>query len=157
MSWDQTDPIAFLAANPDDRRQWLNAIGLGRYAPLLAHLTSSPCNQTCVARFLCTPDRVKFPDLRSADLATLDLTGVNLIRGQLNHANLRGTILQHADLIFANFSHADLTNADLRGATLNQTIWTATIVQGCDVRGAKGLTTSQRQVLAASHAIVDGW
>jgi len=155
MSWDYTDPIAFLAATPDDRRQWLSAIGLTRYAAFLISLTHSPSNLTCVARFLRDPDRVKFPDLRSADLANLDLTGVNLIRGQLNQANLCGTILRHADLIFANFSHADLTKADLRGATLNQTTWTAAIVQGCDLRGAKGLTTSLIQSLAAGQAMVD--
>ena len=153
--WDRTDPIAFLDATPDDRRQWLCAIGLGRYAPFLAHLAKTPHNLTCVARFLRDPDRVKFPDLRGADLANLDLTDANLIRVQLNQANLRGAILHNADLIFANFSHADLTGADLRGATLNQTIWTATIVQRCDLRSAKGLTVSLSQALAAGGAIVD--
>jgi uncharacterized protein YjbI with pentapeptide repeats len=152
---DATDPIAFLNATPDDRRHWLRTLGLGRYAPLLAHLTHTPANITGVARFLTHPDRVKFPDLRSMDLSGLDLTGVNLIRAQLHHATLKNAKLRDADLIFANLSNADLSYADLSGATLNQTVWQATIVDGCDLRGAKGLTATLRHQLTTRGAIVD--
>lgn len=150
-----TDPIAFLQATPKDRRHWLHALGLGRYIPLLSHLANTPANITGVARFLTHPDRVKFPDLRSMDLSGLDLSSVNLIRAQLHHASLKGAKLCDADLIFANFSAADLTQADLSGATLNQTIWNATIVEGCDLRGAKGLTATLSHQLAEKGAIVD--
>jgi hypothetical protein len=151
---DPADPIAFLKATPDDRRHWLQSLGLGRYAPLLSHLSNTPANITGVARFLSYPDRVKFPDLRSVDLSGLDLAGFNLIRAQLHNANLRGANLRHADLLFANFSGADLTHADLNGATLNQTIWTAAIVDGCDLRATKGLTPAQSHQLARRGAIV---
>ncbi len=152
---DITDPIAFLNATPDDRHRWLRNLGLGRYAPLLAHLTHTPANITGVARFITHPDRVKFPDLRGMDLSGLDLAGVNLIRAQLHHASLRGATLRDADLIFANFSYADLTDANLSGATLNQTTWNATIVNGCDLRFAKGLTVALSHQLVANGAIVD--
>jgi Pentapeptide repeats (8 copies) len=151
---DTADPIAFLQATPDDRRQWLQALGLGRYAPLLSHLANTPANIVGVARFITHPDRVKFPDLRGVDLSGLNLTGVNLIRAQLHQADLREAILCDADLLFANFSGADLTHADLRGATLNQTIWAAAIVNGCDLRGSHGLTPDQSHHLALQGAIV---
>ncbi|MGD1902804.1 MAG: pentapeptide repeat-containing protein [Geitlerinemataceae cyanobacterium] len=148
-----SDPHAFLAASGIDRARWLRAIGLGRYR-FLTQLAASTANEICVARFLERPEVVKFPDLRGADLAGLDLRGVNFIRGKLGGADLSGCDLREADLLFANFSRTKLREADLRGATLDRTVWTEAIVSGCDLSDTRGLTPAQRQNLAKRGAIV---
>jgi Pentapeptide repeats (8 copies) len=51
-------------------------------------------------------------------LRFLDLSGVDLRRGFLVHANLRRAYLAGAQLAGANLSQADLTEADLTGANL---------------------------------------
>ncbi len=60
---------------------------------------------------------------RTPQLAGEDLSGRNLSRRYLSHANLRGTLLTNANLFMADLSYAclvgaDLTNADLSGANL---------------------------------------
>jgi len=148
-----TDARAFLAAIAIDRQRWLQAIGLGRYE-FLTRLAPTEANAVCVARFLGQPDRVKFPNLRGADLSGLDLRAVNFIRAKLHAADLSGSDLRDADLLFADLSAADLTGADLRGAALDRTVWAGSGVRGCDLRHARGLTPNQRQDLAHRGAIV---
>jgi hypothetical protein len=60
---------------------------------------------------------------RATQLAGEDLSGRDLSRRYLSHANLRGTLLTNANLFMADLSYAclvgaDLTNADLSGANL---------------------------------------
>lgn len=133
----------FLGSSIDRRLQWLDRLGLLRYAKLLTQMKLSEGNITCVAQFLSDPARIKFPQLIGTDLAGLKLDEMNLIRANLTGANLLGTCLQEADLIFGNFSQANLSGADLQGATLNETIWMQTIVDGCDFRDAIGLTLTE--------------
>lgn len=133
----------FLQSSIDSRLQWLDRIGLLRYAQLLTQIKLSAGNITCVAQFLGNPSQVKFPQAIGADLAGLRLAGMNLIRANLTEANLVGCCLRDADLIFGNFSRANLSHADLRGATLNETVWKEAIVHDCDFRNAIGLTVTQ--------------
>jgi uncharacterized protein YjbI with pentapeptide repeats len=146
--------IHFLEQNSQQRLLILNKLGLARY-DFLAKITLNQANITCIRRFFKAPSQVKFPNLRGADLSDLVLDGVNFIRGDLTGANLRRSRWLEADLIFANFTGADLREADLRGATLNETVWSEALVEGCHLGSGIGLTHQQRQDLKARGAIVD--
>ncbi len=143
----------FLKSSVEERLVRLEALGLLRYQQLLTQMSLSTANIECVARFLAHPSQIKFPQLMGADLQGLNLAGVNFIRANLSDANLAGCCFQDADLIFGNFTGANLSGVNLRGATLNETIWTDSIVCDCDFRGAIGLTSTQvreLQLLSAS-------
>lgn len=144
----------FLKQEAPQRLLTLKNLGLGRYE-FLAKIPLNEANITCVMRFFTAPDRVKFPNLRGADLSDLVLDGVNFIRGDLTGANLRGSRLLEADLIFANLTKTDLREADLRGATLNETIWVATCVEECNLGTGIGLTNQQRKDLRDRGARLD--
>lgn len=133
----------FLEQDPQQRLLTLKQLGLARYADFLTQMPLTEANVACVMRFFRNPSRVKFPNLRGAELSGLVLDGVNCIRGDLSGANLRGSRLVNADLIFADFTGADLRNADLLGATLNETIWLNTLVDQCHFGTRIGLTTEQ--------------
>jgi uncharacterized protein YjbI with pentapeptide repeats len=145
----------FLEQNPKDRLLVLRNLGLVRYGTFLAQMPLTESNIACVMRFLQNPDRVKFPDLRGAELAGLVLDGVNFIRGDLSGANLRGCRLHKADLVFARLVRTDLREADLRGATLNETLWSGTLVKGCQLGRGIGLTEQQRQALSPDGALFE--
>lgn len=138
--------LDFLEKTPQERVEVLKKMGLGRYK-FLTKLPLTEANILCVMGFLGNPKRVKFPNLQGADLAGLNLEGVNFIRGNLTGSNLQNTCLINADLLFANFTKANLTNADLTGATLNETIWLNAIVEGCNLKNTIGLTQNQLQDL----------
>lgn len=143
----------FLESSVNERLEWIDRIGLLRYAKLLTQMSITPGNISCVANFLTHPNRMKFPQLISTDLQGLNLAGVNFIRANLSDANLAGCCFQDADLIFGNFSRANLSSADLRDATLNETIWTGSIVSNCDFRDAIGLTFTQIRDLRSAGGI----
>jgi uncharacterized protein YjbI with pentapeptide repeats len=133
----------FLEQSPEQRLLVLRQLGLARYADFLTQMPLNQANVACVMRFFSNPSRVKFPNLKEADLPGLVLDGVNFIRGDLSGANLHRSSLVNADLIFANLTGADLRAADLRGATLNETIWTGTLVDQCNLGAGIGLTNEQ--------------
>lgn len=137
----------FLEQSPQKRLQTLKQLGLARYADFLTQMPLSEANVACVMRFFKNPSRVKFPNLRGAELSGLVLDGVNFIRGDLSAASLRRSSLVNADLIFANFTGADLRDADLRDATLNETIWSSALVDQCQFGTGIGLTNEQRRDL----------
>lgn len=143
----------FLARDSADRLLMLRQLGLARYAPILTQMRPGEQNIACVARFFQHPDRVKFPDLRGADLSGLVLDGVNFIRGDLSGANLRGSRLRGADLVFAQLTDADLSGADLSDATLNETRWSGARVEGCRLGAGVGLSATQRADLKARGAV----
>ncbi len=145
--------IEFLNSSSEMRLVELEAVGLLRYQQLLTQMDVTEGNIQCVSMFLAHPQRMKFPQLMNTDLRGLNLSGVNFIRANLSGANLVGCCFQDADLIFANFSAANLSGADLRGATLNETIWTDSIVDDCDFRGAIGLTSTQAIALRSNGGI----
>jgi uncharacterized protein YjbI with pentapeptide repeats len=145
----------FLEQNPRERLALLKRLGLARYATFLTQMPLTESNIACVMRFFQNPDRVKFPDLRAVELAGLVLDGVNFIRGDLSGANLRGCRLQKADLVFARLVHTDLRDADLRGATLNKTLWSGALVEGCQLGRGIGLTQQQRRELSADGAFFE--
>lgn len=145
----------FLEQSPQQRLLVLKQLGLARYADFLTQMPLNQANIECVMHFFSQPSRVKFPILKKADLSGLVLDGVNLIRGDLSEANLRGSSLINADLIFANFTKADLRAADLSGATLNETIWKATLVEQCKLGIGIGLTPQQRRDLQQRGAMFD--
>ena len=145
--------IHFLEQTAQQRLLLLKEIGLARYANFLTKMPFNEANINCVMRFLREPNRVKFPNLRGADLSGLVLEQVNFIRGDLSEANLRGSSLVNADLIFANFTKADLTEANLSGATLNETIWCGALVKQCQFGTGIGLTDKQRQHLQVNGAV----
>lgn len=146
--------IHFLEQTPQQRLLLLKQIGLARYADFLTQIPLNDANINCVMRFLREPSRVKFPNLRGADLSGLVLEQANFIRGDLSKANLRGSSLVNADLIFANFTKADLTEADLTGATLNETILYGALVKQCQFGAGIGLTDKQRQYLQVNGAVL---
>lgn len=143
----------FLLASAGDRRQALRQLGLGRY-DFLVLLPATDANLCCLSRFLAQPSRVKFPQLQSVELPDAALEGVNWIRGNLQGAQLQGACLRQADLLFADFSDADLRQADLRGATLGETVWHRTQVQGCHLGTGLGLSAEQAQDLVRRGAIL---
>ena len=145
----------FLHSSIDRRLQWLQEIGLLRYAKLLTQMKSSEGNIACVDRFLSCPSQMKFPQLMGTDLTGLRLDGVNFIRANLTDANLTRCCFRDADLIFGNFSRANLSAADLRGATLNETMWTGAIVSGCNFRDSIGLTPLQVRDLRSRGGIFE--
>lgn len=138
--------IQFLEQNPEQRLQTLSLLGIGRYT-FLTKIKLNEANIVCVMRFLQNPRQLKFPNLVGADLSNLILDEVNFIRGNLSGTNLQRSSLVNADLLFANFTKADLRNANLTGATLNETIWTEALVEGCQFATGIGLTQLQRQDL----------
>jgi uncharacterized protein YjbI with pentapeptide repeats len=142
----------FLEQNPQQRLLTLNNLGLARY-DFLTQIPLTEANVACVMRFFKDPSRAKFPNLRGAQLSGLVLDGVNFIRGDLTGANLKESRLIAAELIFANFTGADLRNADLTGATLNETVWAAALVDGCNFGMGIGLTNEQRTDLKACGAL----
>lgn len=146
--------IRFLEQNSQQRLLILKQLGLARY-DFLVKIPLNQANITCIMRFFQAPNQIKFPNLRGADLSGLVLDGVNFIRGDLTGANLRKSRLLEADLIFANFTGADLIEADLRGATLNETVWSEALVEGCYLGSGIGLSHQQRQNLKTRGAIVD--
>lgn len=146
--------IQFLEKTPQQRLQVLKNIGLARY-DFLTKLPLTEANIACLMRFLGNRQQVKFPNLRGADLSGLILDGVNFIRGDLTGANLRGSRLVNGDLLFANFTGADLRDADLTGATLNETIWTGALVEGCQFGAGIGITEEQYRALKNSGARFD--
>lgn len=145
----------FLKQDHKQRLLTLKQLGLARYADFLTQMPLTEANVACLMRFIKNPSRVKFPNLRGAELSGLVLDGVNFIRGDLSGANLRGSRLVNADLIFADFTGADLRNADLRGATLNETIWSDTLVEQCHFGTGIGLTHEQRRELQVRGAKFD--
>jgi uncharacterized protein YjbI with pentapeptide repeats len=144
--------VEFLKQTPQQRLLTLKNVGLARY-DFLTHISLTEANVACVMRFLGEPSRVKFPNLRGAELSGLVLDGVNFIRGDLTGATLKGSRLLEADLIFANLTGADLRDADLRGATLNETVWLGALVEGCRLGTGTGLTNQQRMELKADGAV----
>jgi hypothetical protein len=144
----------FLALPAEERRTALAQLGLLRYAPLFVFMAASTANIAVLGRWFAAPDRVKFPDLRGADLAHLDLSRTNLIRADLTGADLRGAVLRQADLLFARLVDADLTDADLRGATLNESVWQGARVTNCLLTDTVGLTASQRISLGQRGAVL---
>lgn len=146
--------IHFLEQNHHQRLIILKKLGLARY-DFLAKMPLNQANIACIRRFFQAPHQMKFPNLRGADLSGLILDGVNFIRGDLTGANLRKSRLLEADLIFANFTRADLREADLSGATLNETVWSEALVEGCHFGTGIGLSYQQRQDLKTRGAIVE--
>lgn len=144
--------VEFLKQTPQQRLLTLKHLGLARY-DFLTQISLVEVNVVCVMRFFREPSRVKFPNLRGADLSGLVLDGVNFIRGDLTGATLKGSRLLEADLIFANLTEADLRKADLRGATLNETVWLRALVEGCRLGTGIGLTNQQRMELKAGGAV----
>lgn len=145
----------FLEQDPQQRLLTLKQLGLARYADFLTQMPLTEANVACLMRFIKNPSRVKFPNLRGAELSGLILDGVNFIRGDLSGANLRGSRLVNADLIFADFTRADLRDANLRGATLNETIWSDALVNQCNLGTGIGLTHEQRRDLQVRGARFD--
>ncbi|WP_017720427.1 pentapeptide repeat-containing protein [Kamptonema formosum] len=143
--------IQFLGKTPTERLRVLENLGLARY-DFLTVMPLTEANVACVMRFLGNRHRVKFPNLRGADLSGLVLDGVNFIRGDLSGANLRGSRLVNADLLFANFTAADLRDADLTGATLNETIWSGALVEGCRFGTGIGIAEELRWDLTSRGA-----
>lgn len=146
--------IHFLEQNSQQRLLILKQLGLARY-DFLSKIPLNQANIACIMRFLKAPSQVKFPNLRGADLSGLVLDGVNFIRADLTGANFQRSRLLEADLIFANFTRADLREADLRGATLNETLWSEALVEGCHLGSGIGLSHQQRQNLKTRGAIID--
>ena len=144
--------VDFLKQTPQQRLLALKNFGLSRY-DFLTQISLTEANIVCVMRFFREPSRVKFPNLRGADLSGLVLDGVNFIRGDLTGATLQGSRLLEADLIFANLTGVDLRDADLRGATLNETIWLGALVEGCKLGTGIGLTNQQRTELSAGGVV----
>jgi uncharacterized protein YjbI with pentapeptide repeats len=143
----------FLKQSSQQRLLVLKQIGLARYADFLTQMPLTETNVACVMRFFTNPSRVKFPNLKGAELSSLILDGVNFIRGNLSGTNLRRSSLVNADLIFADFTGADLRNADLQGATLNETIWSNAMVYQCNFGSGIGLTNEQRRDLKVRGAM----
>lgn len=143
----------FLEQDRQQRLLVLKQLGLARYADFLTQMPLCEANIACVMRFFKAPSRVKFPNLRGAELSGLVLDSVNFIRGDLSGASLRKCSLVNADLLFANFTGADLRDADLRGATFNETIWSGALVERCHFGTGIGLTNDQERNLKVRGAI----
>ncbi len=144
----------FLEQDAQQRLLILKSLGLARY-DFLTQISLNEANIICVMHFFTAPNRVKFPNLTGADLSGLVLDRVNFIRADLTGANLKGSRLLEADLIFGNFTKADLRKADLSGATLNATVWSDALVEGCNFGTGIGLTKQQRTDLKLRGAIFD--
>lgn len=145
--------IQFLQESPSQRLKNLQEMGIARY-DFLTQMPLTENNIICLMGYFQDPKKLKFPQLRNAELSGLILDQVNWIRGDLTGANLRGARLWDADLIFANFTNADLTDADLTGATLNETIWENATVAGCILGSGIGLSEQQYQILLEKGGIL---
>lgn len=143
----------FLKQSPQQRLLILKQLGIARYADFLTLMPLTKANVACVMHFFRNPSRIKFPNLKGAELSGLILDGANFIRGDLSGANLSSSSLVNADLIFANFTKADLKNANLQGATLNETVWLNTLVDQCNLGTGIGLTNEQRRDLKIRGAV----
>ena len=71
----------------------------------------------------------------NANLDEANLADVNLRGVDLSLAKLRGANLERADLRGANLAGADLSNASLRDANLDSANLTGTILEGADLSG----------------------
>lgn len=110
------------------------------------------------------------PQLRSAPLTGLDLSGYDLhdaylrlahLNGarldgcKLREANLSGAELEHASLVNAGLSGANLRAAHLRGADLSGADLKSAILVNTDLRGAK-LNEAQVYGISAWEVNLDG-
>jgi Pentapeptide repeats (8 copies) len=79
--------------------------------------------------------------LGCADLASANLSGLDLEQLDFTNANLRGANLQNADLTQATLDGANLTGADLAGATLDQASARGTDFSHADMSGVSLIQT----------------
>ncbi len=75
--------------------------------------------------------------LEGADLRGADLSGAQLTRAVFCRAKLDGAILDNANLTEANLGQASLKDAKARGANLEKAQLFQTVLVGCDLEGAK--------------------
>ena len=73
--------------------------------------------------------------LSGADLTRANLTHANLFRADLTHANLSNADLRGATLLYANLSRAKFIGADLSNARLHSAILNAADLSGATLRG----------------------
>ena len=133
------------------------------------HLYHANLREANLSRARLNGANMRGADLRGADLSGADLdravlseanlTGAKLVNANLSRASLAGTNLTGADLTGASFAggslvRANMTNAicsnsdffqtqfwsvDLTGTELAGSLFGYTIIQDCDLSGAKGL------------------
>ena len=85
--------------------------------------------------FVDTPNMTKL--MSNADLADLDLAGLQFNTALLDGADLRGADLRDAGLNSVVLAHARLQGADLTDTDLTGADLSAAQLQGADLRGAK--------------------
>jgi hypothetical protein len=85
--------------------------------------------------FIDTPDMTKY--MNGADLAGLNLSGLQFNTAILAGADLQGAYLQNAGLISVMLAHAQLQGANLADADLTGADLSAAQLQDADLRGAK--------------------
>lgn len=99
--------------------------------------------------------------LRSANLASLVLTGINLANADLCESDFSGAILDGANLSRADMEDCRLVNASLRGARLSGTsLWgadlTAADLTGADLRGTTlAAATLKRAIFLKNQVDLD--
>jgi uncharacterized protein YjbI with pentapeptide repeats len=77
------------------------------------------------------------PNLRGADLREAQLSGVDLVGADCNHADLMGADLSQAYLSEAEFGHANLNDANLSFARIDGTDLTEATLRGANLNQAR--------------------
>ena len=142
---------------PRARRIAVCAVATVAVATVLAALTAAlPATASAAQAAACQPG--SGPDLAGktltsneisgysnglgcADLASANLSGLDLEQLDFTNANLRGANLQNADLTQATLDGANLTGADLAGATLDQASAHGTDFSHADMSSASLIQT----------------
>jgi hypothetical protein len=134
-------------SNIGRRARLTMAVGLGGAAALIAvtgaaaAIAGPGCQpgsgKQLVGQHLTASDISSYQpgDLRCANLAGADLSGLSLAQVDFTGAILRNADLQHADLTQATLDFADLSGANLTDATMIQTEAKQAKMTGADLSG----------------------
>ena len=95
------------------------------------------------------------PDLSYADLAGMDLSGVDFTNAILMGADLGGADLSGAVFVEANLSGADLRRANLEGALLQQADLSRAKLEGADLGAVEGKNLTYANVSGTDLGGVD--
>jgi uncharacterized protein YjbI with pentapeptide repeats len=93
--------------------------------------------------------------LSGTALRGLDFQDANLGGADLSRSDLSDAIMTGLSLVNARLESTVLTNADLRGANMSMAVLTGADLRGTDLRGARGLDTTNVTKKQLLQAVLD--
>lgn len=96
-------------------------------------------------------------NLKNANLEGACLCGAYFKNANLENTNLKGANLRGANLRWANLKNANMNNANLARADLMQAEFKETLLEGANLKMAKGLTPDQlKEAVTNAETVLPG-